>query len=142
MRITQGSHAYAVSPKLYGYFQSPPSAAAAPTLRVVPSAAVRSDLRRKRVLGCQTYRRNRAVQMTEKTPETTSVMRCVGGHPEANHCMSAKERPAHSAAGQTSNASFQDPPSILTKVTTSQKGTSTETNGSGRRAIAAAASEA
>jgi hypothetical protein len=75
------------------------------------------------------------VQTTEKTPETTSVMRCVGAQLEANHCMTANERPEQSAPGHTSKASFHVPPSILTNVATSQKGTRTETNGSCRPAI-------
>ena len=37
--------------------------------------------------------------------------------------------PAHRVAGQTSNACFQVPPSIFTKVTTSQNGTRIETQG-------------
>ena len=68
--------------------------------------------------------------MTEKTPETTSVMRWVGAQLEANHCITAKEPPAMSVAGQTSKTSFQVPPSIFTKTATSQKGTRMDTKGS------------
>src|ERR1035437_1456991 len=92
--------------------------------------ACRSDCSRNRFLGCQTKRRNRAVQMTEKTPETTSVMRWVGAQLEANHCITAKEAPAVKVAGQTSKTSFQVPPSILTKTAMSQNGTRMDTKGS------------
>src|SRR6266568_3749882 len=92
--------------------------------------ASRSDLRRKRVLGCHTNRRNSAVQTTEVTPATTSVMRWVGGQPENSHCAIANETPETAAAGQTSQTSPQVPPSIFTNVATSQKGTRMETNGS------------
>ena len=81
-------------------------------------------------MGCQTKRKNKAVQMTEKTPETTSVIRWVWAIPEAIYCMTAKDKPEHSAPGHTSKASFQVPPSIFTKVTTSQKGTRMDTQGS------------
>src|SRR6266550_2753076 len=50
--------------------------------------------------------------------------------------MRANDTPAHSAAGHTSKASFQVPPSIFTKVATSQNGTRTDTKGSCRPAIA------
>ncbi len=73
---------------------------------------------------------------TEKTPDTTSVMRWVGAQPDARHCMSANEPPDTSAAGQISKASRQLPPSILTKVATSQNGTSIDTQGSWWPAIA------
>src|SRR5215471_3656489 len=81
-------------------------------------------------------RKNTAVQITDTTPETTSVMRWNCALPDANHCTMANEPPATSAAGQTSNASFHVPPSILTNAITSQKGTSIETNGNWRPAIA------
>src|ERR1017187_9576266 len=76
IRIIQGSQAYAVWPAVYLYFHT--SAGAAPTVAAFAFAASRSDFNRKRVFGCQTKRRKRAVQMTEKTPETTSVIRWVG----------------------------------------------------------------
>src|SRR5664279_4495338 len=44
--------------------------------------------------------------------------------------------PAHSAAGHTSNASFQVPPSIFTNVATSQNGTRIDIHGSWRPAMA------
>src|SRR6266540_6146604 len=131
MRMAHGSHAYTVAPTLYGYFQEDWS-----RTWVVWPAATRSDLSRNRVLGCQMKRRKTAVQMTENTPETTSVMRWVGGQPEACHCMTAKEAPETSAAGQTSHTSRQLPPSIFTKVATSQNGTRIETKGSWCPAIA------
>src|SRR5579859_3710955 len=130
MRIVHGSQAYAVWPALYAYFHSVASVVAVAVLFPALARASRSDRSRKRVLGCQTKRRNRAVQMTEKTPETTSVMRWNNCVEEVNHCMMAKERPAHSVPGHTSQACFQVPPSILTNAATSQKGTRTETNGS------------
>src|SRR5690349_7554724 len=74
--------------------------------------------------------------MTENTPETTSVIRWNALVPDANHCMTANDAPAHSAAGHTSNASFQVPPSIFTNVATSQNGTSIETKGNWRPAMA------
>src|SRR5262249_37952414 len=117
-----------VSATVYLYFQPSDPLAAAAT--VVPPDASRSDFSRKRVFGCQTKRRKSAVQITENTPATTSVMRWVGAQPDAKNCMMAKERPETTAPGQTSKASAQVPPSIFTKVTTSQKGTSTETQGS------------
>src|SRR5689334_16006024 len=75
-------------------------------------------------------RMNTAVQITENTPDTTSVIRCSSGRDEAKYCISANEPPAHSIAGQTSQTCFHVPPSILTKVATSQKGTRIETHGS------------
>src|SRR5512138_3416631 len=117
-----------VSATLYLYFQ--PSGSWAVAALLLAAAASRSDLRRKRIFGCQTKRRKRAVQITENTPATTSVMRWVGAQPEARNCMMAKERPETTAPGQTSKASAQVPPSIFTKVTTSQKGTRTDTQGS------------
>ena len=68
--------------------------------------------------------------MTEKTPETTSVMRWVGPQLEAKNCITANEAPETRAAGQTSKTSFQVPPSIFTKVATSQNGTRIDTQGS------------
>jgi len=56
--------------------------------------------------------------------------------PDEKYCITANEAPAQSAAGHTSKTSFQVPPSIFTKVATSQKGTRMETNGSCRPAIA------
>src|SRR5215471_4865076 len=50
--------------------------------------------------------------------------------------MTANEPPATRAAGHTSKPSLHVPPSILTNAITSQKGTSIETNGSWRPAIA------
>src|SRR5215831_19360435 len=102
-----------VSATLYLYCQpsDPLSVAAAGLL----AAASRSDFSRKRLFGCQTKRRNRAVQITEKTPATTSVMRWVGAQPDAKNCMMANERPETTAPGQTSKASAQVPPSIFTK---------------------------
>src|SRR3989441_10078824 len=91
--------------------------------------ASRSDFSRKRVFGCQTKRRNSAVQITENTPETTSVIRWNSLVPDAMNCTTANDAPAHSAAGHTSNTSFHVPPSILTKVATSQNGTKIETKG-------------
>src|SRR5258707_6470320 len=46
------------------------------------------------------------------------------------NCAAAKLPPETSAAGQTSNACFQVPPSILTNSTTSQNGTSSDAHGS------------
>lgn len=74
-------------------------------------------------------RRNSAVQITEKTPDTTSVIRCSALVPDAKNCISANDPPAHNMAGQTSKTSFRVPPSIFTNVATSQKGTKIETNG-------------
>src|SRR3954471_9546836 len=119
IRIAHGSHAYAVWPSVYLYFQVDGA--------VLASAALpdsRSDLSRKRCLGCQTKRRNSAVQITENTPETTSVVRYKLTWPDAKYCMIAKLAPDTTAAGQTSRACFQLPPSILTNRTTSQNGTS------------------
>src|ERR1039457_2829268 len=127
IRSVQGSQAYAVWPTVYLYFQT--SAGAAPAAPFA-FASSRSDFSRKRVFGCQTKRRKRAVQTTEKTPDTTSVMRWVGASPEANHCITANDPPEQSAAGHTSQTSFHVPPSIFTNVAMSQKGTRTDTNGS------------
>ena len=76
------------------------------------------------------------MQITEKTPDTTSVMRWNSFVPEARNCMIANDAPATRAAGQTSKTSFQVPPSIFTKVATSQNGTRMETHGSCRPAMA------
>src|SRR5262252_2167584 len=126
IRMTHGSNAYAVCAAVYLYFHSLASLAA-----VLPAfaSASRSARNMKRVFGCQTKRRNSAVQMTEKTPETTSVIRWNSLLPDAKYCISANEAPAHSAAGQTSKTSFHVPPSIFTNVATSQNGTRIETNG-------------
>src|SRR5664279_3149207 len=75
IRSVQGSQAYAVWPTVYLYFQVSGGATPAAAFAV---AVARSDFSRKRVFGCQTKRRKRAVQTTEKTPDTTSVMRWVG----------------------------------------------------------------
>src|SRR6266436_8426745 len=50
--------------------------------------------------------------------------------------MMANDAPAHSAAGHTSQTSFQVPPSIFTNVATSQNGTRIDTHGSCRPAMA------
>ena len=50
--------------------------------------------------------------------------------------MRANDTPAHSAAGHTSKASFQVPPSIFTNVATSQNGTRIDTHGNWRPAMA------
>src|SRR6185295_4941011 len=50
--------------------------------------------------------------------------------PDAKYCMIAKLPPETSVAGQTANASFQVPPSILTNSTTSQNGTRIDAHGS------------
>src|ERR1700675_902401 len=120
---------------VYGYFHSVLSVVTAALFPAFASAS-RSALSRKRVFGCQTKRRNNAVQMTEKTPETTSVIRWNSCVPDAKYCTNANVPPATSAAGHTSNTSFQVPPSIFTKVATSQNGTRIDTNGSCRPAIA------
>src|SRR5258708_679360 len=117
-----------VCPMVYLYFHSAGGAA--------PTPAVRSDFKRKRVFGRQMKRRKTAVQMTEKVPATTSVIRRSALVPDAYHCITANETPEQSAAGQTSKASFQVPPSNLTKVVTSQNGTRTDTKGSWWPAIA------
>src|SRR6185369_9747502 len=93
------------------------------------ASASRSERSLKRVFGCHTKRRKSAVTITETTPETTSVMRWNSALPDAKYCTRPKDAPAHSAAGHTSNASFHVPPSIFTKVTTSQKGTRIDTQG-------------
>src|ERR1041384_432074 len=90
----------------------------------------RSDFRRKRSLGCHTKRRDSAGHTTENTPDTTSVVRWKPSLLDDRNCMSAKLPPETSVAGQTSNACFQVPPSILTNSTTSQKGTSSDAHGS------------
>ncbi len=68
--------------------------------------------------------------MTENTPATTSVTRWNELVPEAKYCINANVPPETSAPGHTSNASLHVPPSIFTNVTTSQKGTRSETHGS------------
>src|SRR5882672_560608 len=136
MRMTHGNHAWAVSLTLYLYFHSDASAVTVAALLPAFASASRSDLSKNRVFGCQTKRRNNAVQMTEKTPETTSVIRWKALVPDAKNCISANDAPAHSAAGQTSNTSFHVPPSIFTKVATNQNGTMIETKGNWRPAIA------
>src|ERR1700681_585160 len=72
--ITHGSHAYTVSAVVYLYFHSVLSVVAVAVLLPALANASRSDLSMKRVFGCQTKRRYRAVQITENTPETTSVI--------------------------------------------------------------------
>src|ERR1022692_3641815 len=105
---------------VYEYFHSltgcvttvaagPPAAAA---------SALRSDLRRKRVFGCQTKRRKRAVQITENTPDTTSVIMWKACVWEAKNCMMAKDAPETRVAGHTSQASLNLPPCMSTKVVT------------------------
>src|SRR5437870_8978773 len=69
-----------------------------------------SDFKRNRVFGCQTNRKKSAVQMTEKTPATTSVTRCNDDIPDATYCIAANVAPQMSAPGHTSNACFQVPP--------------------------------
>src|SRR5271157_4362806 len=130
MRIVHGTQAYAVWPAVYGYTHSDLSVVTVAVLFPALARAARSDRSRNRVLGCQTKLRNKAVQMTENTPATTSVMRWKACVEDANHCMTAKETPAHSAPGHTSQASFQVPPSIRTNAVTSQNGTRMETKGS------------
>src|ERR1700739_4908713 len=130
MRIVHGSQAYAVCLAVYLYTHSVASVVAVAVFFPALASASRSERSRKRVLGCQMKRRNRPVQITEKTPETTSVMRWNNCVEEVNHCMTAKERPAHNVPGHTSQACFQVPPSILTNAATSQKGTRMETKGS------------
>src|SRR6185436_2884240 len=131
MRMAHGVQANTVSLTEYLYFQTLGGAA------VSELSSVRSDLSRKRCLGCQTNRRNSAVQITENTPDTTSVVRYKVLWLDENHCMIAKLPPDTIAAGQTSRACFQVPPSIFTNSTTSQNGTSSETQGSWWPAIAA-----
>ena len=77
------------------------------------------------------------MQISEKTPDTTSVIRCSAFVPDAKYCMSAND----SARAQRARPDLRTPPSRCrppsrTKVTTSQNGTSTDTNGSWRPAIA------
>src|SRR5262245_42402242 len=76
IRIAHGAHACAVWPAVYLYFHS----AAGTADFTSPS---RSDRRRNRSFGCHTYRRKSAVQITEKTPASTSVMRWNEFAPEA-----------------------------------------------------------
>src|ERR1019366_6242105 len=123
---------------VYEYFHSltgcvtsvavgPPAAAA---------SALRSDLRRKRVFGCQTKRRKRAVQITANTPDTNPVIRWKACVWEAKNCMMAKDAPETRVAGHTSQAALNLPPCISTTVVTSQKGMRMETKGSCRPAMA------
>ena len=135
IRITHGSQAYAVSFVVYLYSHSCASAVAVAVLLPSRTSASRSLFSRKRVFGCHTKRRKSAVHTTEKTPDPTSVIRCSSAVPDANHCISANEAPAQSAAGHTSNTSFHVPPSIFTKVATSQNGTRIDTKGNWRPAI-------
>src|ERR1043166_4910310 len=121
MRMIHGTHAWTVSHVPYLYFQSD---------LVVDTPASRSERSRKRVLGCQTQRRNAAVTSTETSPDTTSVRRCRLALPDERYWTIAKLPPETSVAGQTSNASFQVPPSILTNSTTSQNGTRIDAHGS------------
>src|SRR5450759_2383285 len=118
-----------VSATLYGYSQVLLSVVAVAVDFPACASASRSDFSRKRVFGCQTKRRNKAVQMTEKTPDTTSVIRWNSLVAEAKYCISANDTPAHSVAGHTSNTSFQVPPSIFTNTATSQHGTMIDTQG-------------
>src|ERR1039458_4057851 len=71
IRIIQGNQAYAVWPTAYLYFHV--SRAAAPAVAAFAFAASRSDFNRKRVFGCQTKRKKRAVQTTEKRSEERRV---------------------------------------------------------------------
>src|ERR1022692_981997 len=123
---------------VYGYFHSLAGCVTSPAVAppVAAASALRSDRSRKRVFGCQTKRRKRAVQITENTPDTTSVIwwnACVW---EAKNCMMAKDAPETRVAGHTSHASLNLPPCMSTKVVTSQKGMRMETKGSCRPAIA------
>ena len=70
-------------PTLYLYFHSLVSLVAVSALLPAAVSASRSERSRKRVFGCHTKRRNSAVQMTENTPETTSVIRCSVAVPDA-----------------------------------------------------------
>ena len=133
MRMIHGVHARSVSPTPYLYFHSWESVVAGARPLCSPS---RSERSRNRVFGCQTKRMKSAVHTTEKTPDTTSVIRWNSFVPDAYHCMIANEPPATSVAGHTSNACFQVPPSIFTNVATNQNGTRIETNGNWRPAIA------
>src|SRR5262249_37345077 len=94
IRIAQGSQAYAVSATLYLYLHS---------VGVAEAPASRSERKRKRSLGCHTKRRNSAVQITENTPDTTSVVRWKPVLPDDRYCMIAKLPPETSEAGQTSS---------------------------------------
>src|SRR5215468_9283145 len=123
IRIAHGSQAWTVSPSLYLYVQSVAVVAA-----VAPAS--RSERSRNRSLGCQTKRRNSAVHTTENTPDSTSVVRKIPSVRDTMNCATAKLPPETSAAGQTSNACFQVPPSILTNSTTSQNGTRIDAYGS------------
>src|SRR5207302_9544625 len=135
MRMIHGVHARSVSPAPYLYFHAGAAPAAASRLPALSSAS-RSERSRKRVFGCQTKRMKSAVHTTEKTPDTTSVIRWNSFVADAYHCMIANEPPATGGAGHTSNACFQVPPSIFTNVATNQNGTRIETNGNWRPAIA------
>src|ERR1022692_3744990 len=100
---------------VYGYFHSLAGCVTSPAVAppVAAASALRSDRRRKRVFGCQTKRRKRAVQITENTPDTTSVIwwnACVW---EAKNCMMAKDAPETRVAGHTSHASLNLPPQRL-----------------------------
>src|ERR1017187_1405816 len=132
--IAHGVHAYAVWPRVYGYSHSLAGCVTPPAFSDAAASALRSDLRRKRVFGCQTKRRKRAVQITENTPDTTSVIRWKAWVWEARNCMMAKDAPETRVAGHTSQASFNLPPCMSTKVVTSQKGMRMETKGSCRPA--------
>src|SRR5258705_4283310 len=63
--ITHGNHACTVSLAVYEYFHSLLSVVPVSVLLPAFANASRSDRRRKRVFGCQTKRRNSAVQTTE-----------------------------------------------------------------------------
>src|ERR1039458_9575445 len=80
---------------VYGYFHSLAGCVTSPAAGplAVAASALRSDLRRKRVLGCQTKRRKSAVQITENTPDTTSVIRWKAAVWEARNCMMANDAP-------------------------------------------------
>src|ERR1039458_1503873 len=138
IRMVHGSQAYTVWPMVYGYFHSLTGwvASAAGESPLAAASALRSDLRRKRVFGCQTKRRKRAVQITENTPDTTSVIRWKAAVWEARNCMMANDAPEQRVAGHTSQASLNLPPCMSTKVVTSQKGIRMETKGSWRPAMA------
>src|SRR5579872_229539 len=130
IRIVHGIHASIVWPAVYLYFQSL-GAVVSVALPSPPTAI--SDRSMKRVFGCHTNRRNSAVQITENTPATTSVMRWNWFVLEARYCMTANVTPETSAPGHTSKACPHVPPSIFTNVTTSQNGTSIETHGRDRK---------
>src|SRR5438105_10793964 len=105
-----------------------------PTAPRPPATSSRSLRSRNRVRGCQT-RKKRTTASTEARPASTSVSRYVAARLETVHWTTAKTPPATSVAGQTSNASVQVPPSILTNTATSQNGTRIEAHGSWRPAI-------